>query len=462
MPQQPPVIAGWILFGNRKIEVKVRYASKHSLWVEPSDGMAGAVVDNLELSLGNGRIDLGRCRLISDSGESGSLLRLVAVDRIYDFKKLFFRSEVVTLETAATNISIELGYKEKIDPEFKAYVSSLTYDLSVYAGMLDRFDSETSDEPGYVREHVHERIFSTVGVSLASYLDERLGVLGSLVSGYSEAEHEHHGYYFRRQMWHALLRAPIIARTNLKPRGYSGDSEMMRMVYANDYMGESTFGKILHGYSIKQPAAQAVRNRRAEIPVRIRSSMAGQGVKPPERFRILSVACGPAVEIGDLLATPADAGLFHFSLLDQDQQALIEAGGLVKAKEDSLGVSVSADFIRESVRTMLVTEQLKERWGLFHFIYSMGLFDYLTAPVGSAVLKKLYALLRPDGELVVGNMHVRNPSKVFMAYWHDWKIIHRTEEDLLGLASGLKGAEPRITFDETGIQMMLSLKKRAV
>jgi extracellular factor (EF) 3-hydroxypalmitic acid methyl ester biosynthesis protein len=151
----------------------------------------------------------------------------------------------------------------------------------------------------------------------------------------------------------------------------------------------------------------------------IRRAIAEPGVVTDERFRVLSVACGPAVEIGDLLITPADCARFHFSLLDQDQHALLEAGNLIKEREKSLKLEISTDLIRESARTMLITEQLKERWGLFHFIYSMGLFDYLTTPVACAVLRKLYQLLKSRGEMVIGNMHSLNSSKYFMAYWHD-------------------------------------------
>jgi len=149
----------------------------------------------------------------------------------------------------------------------------------------------------------------------------------------------------------------------------------------------------------------------------------------------------------------------HFSLFDQDQQALLEAAGLVSDMEKSLKSEISADFIRESVRTMLVTRALQERWGQFHFIYSMGLFDYLTAPVATAVIRKLYQLLTPGGEMVIGNFHVVNPSRFFMEYWLDWKIIYRTEEDFLRLVEGLSGAEVSVRYDATRIQMLLHVRK---
>ncbi len=91
----------------------------------------------------------------------------------------------------------------------------------------------------------------------------------------------------------------------------------------------------------------------------------------------------------------------------------------------------------------------------------MGLFDYLTAPVAAAVIKKLYQLLKPGGEMAIGNFYVANPSRAYMEYWHDWKIIHRTEDDLLRLADNLPGAEVEVLFDETRIQMLLHVRRRA-
>ncbi|HUJ75729.1 MAG TPA: class I SAM-dependent methyltransferase, partial [bacterium] len=289
------------------------------------------------------------------------------------------------------------------------------------------------------------------------YLDERGAELERIVKGFSENEHEHHGYYFRRQLWNMVLRSPMMARTNVKPRGYNGDSEMMRLVYQNDYQGETTLGRLLHKYSVARQAAQAVRNRRGWIAEMIHRLASGRPAGAP-LLRVLSVACGPALEVKDVLATPQDCRCLHFSLFDQDQQALLEAGSLVREIETRHGVELSVDFIKESVRTMLVTRALQERWGQFHFIYSMGLFDYLTAPVAAAVLRKLYQLLEPGGQMVIGNFSMLNPDRVFMEYWLDWKIIHRSEQDLLHLAAGID-AECSVQADPTGIQMLLHLRK---
>jgi extracellular factor (EF) 3-hydroxypalmitic acid methyl ester biosynthesis protein len=458
MAQVAPVYEGWLTAGGAQVPIKARYASRYSLYVE-TDAAPADELENCTLHVDDRLFEIGPCRLLVEQAEEGPRRRLVALRKIFDFEKLFFHSKVDTIETAFLNLSLVLGYKRSIDPAFRSYVSDLTYDLNVYSHQLDQVDAESRDETPAVREVILGNIIARVGAELDAYMDGQRKELSRIVAGYSRDEHEHHGFYFRRQLWNILLRAPIMARTNLKPRGYNGDSEMMRMIYLNDYQGESTFGKILHKYSVAQAAAQAVRNRRGEVAQLLHQYAVSHAAASSERLKILSVACGPAFEVRDIVRTAHDCARMHFSLFDQDQQALLEAAGSIGEIEKELHAEISVDFIKESVRTMLVTRGLKDRWGQFHFIYSMGLFDYLTAPVAAAVLGKLYQLLTPGGEMAIGNFFVENPSRYFMEYWHDWRIIYRTEEDFLQIAEGLPGAEVSVRFDQTRIQMLLHVRK---
>lgn len=456
-----PVFDGWITVREETHAVRARYASRYSLWIEGTGNGNGAApedVDMLTLKVNERLVEVGPCRFLAAA--EGQPPRLVSTEGIQDFEKLFFHSRTARLESAFLNLSLILGYKEQISDTFRDFVSGLTYDLNVYSTLLDQVDGDSRDEPAEVRALIQANVISTVQPGLFSYLDGRGAELERIVKGFTEDEHEHHGYYFRRQLWNLLLRSPIMARTNVKPRGYNGDSEMMRLIYQNDYQGDSTLGRMLHKYAVALSAAQAVRNRRGWIASLIHR-VAENRLPGGTPLRVLSVACGPALEVKDVLTTPEDCRAIHFSLFDQDQQALLEAGTLVREIETRHGAEVSVDFIKESVRTMLVTRALQERWGQFHFIYSMGLFDYLTAPVAAAVLRKLYQLLEPGGEMVIGNFSLANPDRLFMEYWLDWKIIHRSEQDLLRLPLGIPGATTSVQSDPTGIQMLLHVKKEA-
>jgi extracellular factor (EF) 3-hydroxypalmitic acid methyl ester biosynthesis protein len=108
---------------------------------------------------------------------------------------------------------------------------------------------------------------------------------------------------------------------------------------------------------------------------------------------------------------------------------------------------------------MLATRNLVERWGQFDFIYSMGLFDYLTPPVAAAVLKKLYELLIPGGQMVIGNFHTSNPSRYYMEYWLDWVLYYRNEKEFRELVGDVSQADVDVLFDETRVQMFLHVSK---
>ena len=445
--------------------VTVRYASRYSLWLR-FDGKRPRTwpteYEKLTVHVDGKAIEMGCCDLAAEPDGPDGEYRLVPKVSIHDVEQLFFRSRVAVLESAAVNLPLILGYKQGIDPVFSHYVSDLTYDLSAYRTMFDEIDAGIVDEPEQVRSTLREGIVENIGTQLLDYLDAQYSRLRSITSAFADEQHERHGYFFRKQLWNVILCAPIMARTNLKPRGYIGDSEMMRMIYENAYRGESTFGMILHKHAVRQPAADAVRNRRGSLVRALqaflanRTDCAGTG---GSRVKVLSVACGPAAELSDMLQTREDCERLHFSLLDQDRHALLEAASVVEGVERKLGTAVSSDFIRESVRTMLFTRELQERWGRFDFIYSMGLFDYLTRPVAVAVLTKLYSLLVPGGEILVGNFSVDNPTREYMAYWMDWTILYRTRSDMLSIAAEAGCAEPSVDGDDTGIQLLLRMKK---
>ncbi|MFG1495502.1 class I SAM-dependent methyltransferase [Saccharospirillum sp. HFRX-1] len=460
---QKTTLSGRLLRGDHSFEVAMRYASQYSLWLRFVDDQPPAplgVYDHLTLNAEILTIETGRCELLAPEIE-GDDFRLVALENIHDFKKLLFDGRIDVLDNTARNLPLVLGYKDNIDPAFREHVADIAYDLSIYHNLFDRLDEEYANEPPEVAERIQAGILASLGPQLHECIDQHIQRLEGLIAGFDGEQHSHHGYYLRKLIWGDLLCAPFIARTNLKPRGYIGDSEMMAMCYRNTYEGDSTFGKLLHKHPVSAPGAQAVRNRREIIPQLIRAQLPRwpqYSVEAP--FKFLSVACGPARELADIYINPEDAAGIHASLLDQDPAALFEAGKTVESIETRLDGKLSVDFIRESVRTLLSTRELKARWGDFHFIYSMGLFDYLTPPVASAVLRKLYALLLPGGEMAIGNFHESNPSRYYMDYWLDWPIIYRTEDSFTALADGLEGAQTWIEFDDTGVQMMLRIRKR--
>jgi extracellular factor (EF) 3-hydroxypalmitic acid methyl ester biosynthesis protein len=110
---------------------------------------------------------------------------------------------------------------------------------------------------------------------------------------------------------------------------------MMSMLYSNSYCGNSTFEKLMHKHPVEHPGAQAVRNRRkfiAEAIPRIRSRWS---FRSEEKMRILSVACGPACEIEDILLCSEDcAGINSRSSIRTAPPSWKRPAGWIRSKGD--------------------------------------------------------------------------------------------------------------------------------
>ena len=455
----------FLVHGTRQVPIYAEYASRYSLFFRYLDSHHFTGTDepvNLLIRNNGQSIELGPCRILSGPELNGFAGRLVFLRDVYDMRSLFEDSKVVKLQSAFDDLPLIFAHKANIKSVFKAYVADLKYDLLAYKNLFDDLDSEYGDEPEEVKKAVQEAIIETEGLKFMQFFHEKVEELEHLVAGYSQKEHQLHGFYFRKQLWEFILCCALMARTNLKPRGYAGDSEMMKMIYLNGYQGETTFCKLMQKYTVGVPAAQSVRNRlKLAMEMLTKYRQTSQTVTE-EKIRVLSVACGPAFELGDILISASDLQKYSFTLLDQDPIALEEAGQFISGIEEKYGQKIQAQYANMSVRLMFRRKSIKRHLGKFHFIYSMGLFDYLSTPVAKAVIEKLYQLLIPGGEMVIGNFHVLNPSKYFMEYWGDWYLIHRTEEEFKGLLKDKNTAEMSLFFEDTRSQMLLHAKRQTV
>ena len=453
--------------GGRTIPLVATVATRLSLQVEIEGGARladGTVVDAIEIDAEGGRvIRLGRSRFVTEGGaERDAFGRLMFLDDVYDCRRLIEDARFVDLRAFFQNVPLVVAQRERIRPDFKEYCANLAFDLSVYKRFFDEQDRIISEEPPDVAHAARDALLRSEGRRFLSFLDSKILDLDRIVDGYTQEEHERHGFYLRRLLWPYLMAGEFLRRSNLKPRGYSGDAEMMLMAYENAYVGTYVFNKLMHKHGVETRAAEAVRSRRRLVP-RVLAEVAGRFPDlPPRGFHFLSLAAGPASELFEIVREPEDAERFSITLLDQDRFALDLARETVRRVEAERGARLSVRYVQDSVRTMMRTRDLGTTLGRHHFVYSMGLFDYLTTPVAHAVLAKTWDVVRPGGTLLVGNFHARTPTRYHMAYWGDWSLCYRTEENFASLAEGLPGvAVARVDFDDTGCQMFLRLEKTA-
>ncbi len=282
--------------------------------------------------------------------------------------------------------------------------------------------------------------------------------LTEFVKDFDREEHNRHAFFFRNQMWPFSSKVPVMERCLLQPRGYPGDSGLMKMMYDARYEGESMMAQMMHWHAVHSPAAAAVRNRRklvADNAARVADSRGGATT------RVLSVACGPAAELQNMLAPSASPRHYEFVLMDQDPLALQEAQESLVLAQTPGEKNIQAHRVQLSALDLVNGTHGAKELQSFDFIYSMGLFDYLSTDFAKQLAANLFSRLRPNGVLLLGNYHVSNPHKIYMQYWCDWTLVYRTEEEMLALLGDVDPAYIDVGFEPSNTQMFVRAQARA-
>ncbi len=276
-----------------------------------------------------------------------------------------------------------------------------------------------------------------------------------------------HGLEYAGHLLLPLVRqGPIHRRAYEKPQGYAGDYELMRLFFATRMEGDSLYARFLHFMGQRYPMARTVVAREQTMRDAVRERIASG--RPA---RVLSLACGPALELVNLLdELPRVEHPVELYLLDQDVDALAYAHRglqrqLVERGDALAGIELSA--LHFSVGQLLRPKDEAEAavgrdvLGRMSFVYSAGLFDYLPRGVAKRLVRRLFDLLEPGGELLLGNLREDPASAWMMEHAVAWHLVYREPEQMLALAQGLAGlAEPpRVVLDQTERCMFLHVRK---
>ena len=96
----------------------------------------------------------------------------------------------------------------------------------------------------------------------------------------------------------------------------------------------------------------------------------------------------------------------------------------------------------------------------YNLIWSAGLFDYFEDKVFVFMLKRLLEMVADDGEIIIGNFSVINPSRAYMSIFQ-WNLFHRSPQKLAALAmvAGVPASAISISREATGVNLFLHIKK---
>ena len=204
-----------------------------------------------------------------------------------------------------------------------------------------------------------------------------------------------------------------------KPRGYSGDAQLLDFIYGHpsvdDAVANATpLGKALYSYTKQASAPVAVRERRDLLTLHVDEIAAARG---PDT-EILTIAAGHLREANGSLAL-REGRLKRWVALDQDP---LSVGSVAR---DFRGTKVEA--IDGSVRGLLTRGY---KLGKFDFVYSAGLYDYLSHNVAVKLTQKCMQMLKPDGMLLFANFAKDVFDDGYMETFMNWPLLLRSEADI--------------------------------
>jgi len=233
----------------------------------------------------------------------------------------------------------------------------------------------------------------------------------------------------------------MLGYTFLKPYGYSGDFKLIDRIYNKWKSDNPEFYKWDACYQ-ELESSKAVRNRKQYFIKEL-----SQINKTVPNGNVLNLGSGPCTDLYQYLkCTPSNT--LRFDCLDMDSDAIEFSRVVCDNYHDEIS------FINKNIFRYSLEKD-------YSLIWSAGLFDYLSDKLFVRLLKRMYANLRNDGEMIIGNFSTANPSRGLMELFAQWYLYHRDEKELLKLATKAGISEDLIDIrsEKLGINLFLHLKK---
>ena len=241
----------------------------------------------------------------------------------------------------------------------------------------------------------------------------------------------------------ALSVATLQGFTLRKPHGYAGDYEIIDLIYREHISSDSRYANWDRYYHY-QGAARAVRNRKTFF-----HGLLNWHYCRKQPLHVLKIASGPGRSMFEWMNQHPEANI-HFDCIEIDPDAIAYASALNQDFLDRIS------FSRQNVLRFLPRKK-------YDLIWAAGIFDYFNDTLFQHVLRRLLPGLHVDGEIVIGNFSVNNPSRPGMEILGDWFLEHRSREKLVSLAEGCGICKNTVSIDSEpeGINLFLHIPHHA-
>ena len=346
----------------------------------------------------------------------------------------------------------------KIVPEYKILIAdmqSFLADLRLWLEELElQIGSSSSESLLQLERKAIQELAPLVIQLINSFFDKFEAIADRL----DENSRPIHQAYMKRQLHSLVLCSPFAYRTFQKPLGYAGDYEMVNMMM-RPTEGNSLFAKIINLWFLKQPPAEAHRNRVVYLEQKLVEETLR--VSGERRMHAFNLGCGPAWEIQKFLTERYFCDRAQFTLLDFNEETLLHTRETLQDIKIKLGRATPIEFVKKSVQQVIKDGgRANLNAPQYDMVYCAGLFDYLSDQVCLRLMNICYEMVRPGGLLLATNVDVSNPLRNGMEHLLDWHLIYRTSRQARTLIPDKASPEDFcVKSDITGVNIFIEVRK---
>jgi extracellular factor (EF) 3-hydroxypalmitic acid methyl ester biosynthesis protein len=351
---------------------------------------------------------------------------------------------------------------EKILPNFKAAVADLQTMLMDLRRWLEQVELGIRSEPTGDRSAIERTVIAELEEPILPTVGSWFSKFDEISDQVDEELRPVHRAFAKRLLHPLVLCSPFVYRTYHKPLGYAGDYEMVNMILRDPYEGASLFAKIVNVCFLKNPPAEAHRNRIRYLTTKLEEETKRVHLKG-RRAKIFNLGCGPAKEIQNFMRQHDISDRADFCLLDFNDETIEHASGLLKDVRAAHRRQTELNFFKKSVHQILkeaVRPGPEMMPGTYDLVYCAGLFDYMSDRICKRLMNIFYDLLAPGGLLIATNVDASKPFRHSMELILEWHLICRNHAQFAALNPEKAGpGQFTVTHEQTGVNVFIEVRK---
>lgn len=353
---------------------------------------------------------------------------------------------------------------ERVASSFKAAVADMQTLLMDLRRWLEQVELGIRSEPGGDREEIEKKVISELEEPILPTVSSWFSRFDEVSDTVEDEARPVHRAFARRLLHPLVLCSPFVYRTYHKPLGYAGDYEMVNMILRPPYEGASLFAKIVNVCFLKNPPAEAHRNR-IKYLIRLLAEETDRVRRAGRRIKIFNLGCGPAKEIQEFMRQQDLSDYADFTLLDFNDETLEHAGATLQDIKRTRQRGTGLNLLKRSVHQILKEAGRpggELRSGQYDLVYCAGLFDYMSDRICKRLMNIFYDLLAPGGLLIATNVDASKPFRHSMEFILEWHLICRNQPQLAALNPDK--APPgcfKVTHESTGVNIFIEVRKPA-